>query len=123
MRSASAKVASGVVGGGQFLRPGPLWWVFDWRDAARQAGEIGEVLHPWKTMPTHQRLRGLIDEIDKAETDVPNRLLEALGNGGLRTPPGRAQLVRGNRTAVGNRHHQRRDRYRTPFCAAASCCI
>ena len=34
----------------------------------------------------------LIDEIDKAETDVPNGLLEALGNGEF-TPPGRTQPV------------------------------
>lgn len=76
-----------------FLRPGPLWWAFNWQDAARQANEIGEGVSLMKddADPANGCVV-LIDEIDKAEIDVPNGLLEALGNGEF-TPPGRRQPV------------------------------
>ena len=76
-----------------YLHPRVLWWAFDWPDAEIQAGLVGE--------PTPQQLDGgnpangclvLIDEIDKAETDVPNGLLEALGAACF-TPPGRPKPV------------------------------
>jgi len=77
-----------------YVRPGPLWWAFDWDSALQQATQSGA------TLPT---LRGeddpkngrvvLIDEIDKADTDVPNGLLEALGAGQF-SPQGRAEPVR-----------------------------
>lgn len=82
-----------------YLRPGPLWWAFDWKDAERQA----EVAHA--SLPP-QRDGGdpgngcvvLVDEIDKAETDVPNGLLEALGAGEF-TPFGRADPIVSSRIA------------------------
>ena len=76
-----------------FLHPGPLWWTFDWPDALEQADRVGD--------PSPVQLddgdpqRGcvvLVDEIDKAESDVPNGLLEALGAGQF-TPLGRRQPV------------------------------
>lgn len=76
-----------------YLRPGPLWWAFDWKDAERQA-EVARAAVP----PQHDGgdpQNGwvvLVDEIDKAETDVPNGLLEALGAGRF-TPFGRADPV------------------------------
>jgi MoxR-like ATPase len=66
----------------RFLRPGPLWWAFDWQGAVEQARLSGS------SVPTHDPEASpdngcvvLIDEIDKADTDVPNGLLEALGAG------------------------------------------
>lgn len=62
-----------------FMHPGPLWWAFDWKNAANQA-DIAKCAKPHHT-PGNEK-NGcviLIDEIDKAETDVPNGLLEALG--------------------------------------------
>jgi MoxR-like ATPase len=61
-----------------YLRPGPLWWGFNWAQASGLS----------KAEPPPQRDHGdaakgvvvLIDEIDKAEIDVPNGLLEALGD-------------------------------------------
>lgn len=64
-----------------FLSPGAFWWAYDWETAEAQhtlcknnlrarpepvEGSTGVVL--------------LIDEIDKAEPDLPNGLLETLGN-------------------------------------------
>lgn len=78
-----------------YLRPGPLWWAFDWVDAKRQAQDIGESSPPQdeeagsgaKSDPANGCVV-LIDEVDKAESDVPNGLLEALGAGQF-TPIGR----------------------------------
>lgn len=76
-----------------FLHPRPLWWAFDWGGAEIQAARA-------KMAPPHQ-VEGadwsngcvvLIDEIDKAESDVPNGLLEALGAGRF-VPPGASLVV------------------------------
>ncbi len=71
-----------------YLHPGPLWWAFDWNSAFTQAQALGI------PTPTQEKdsdpANGcvvLIDEIDKAEMDVPNGLLEALGEGSF-TPKG-----------------------------------
>ena len=64
-----------------FLRPGPLWWAFHWENAEKFAGEQKDSYQKL-TRNADPKKNGcvlLIDEIDKAETDVPNGLLEALG--------------------------------------------
>jgi len=62
-----------------YLVPGPLWWGLNWGSAAKQ---------PRASAPSQldggNHKKGvvvLIDEIDKAEIDVPNGLLEVLGEG------------------------------------------
>jgi len=76
-----------------YIHPGPLWWAFDWKSAATQAQALKQSLP--------MQLEGcspengcvlLIDEIDKAEMDLPNGLLEALGEGCF-TPLGRKEPV------------------------------
>ena len=75
----------------RFLVPGVLWWAFDWQSALDQVSqcEIGcdvpKALKDYKWTPDKGCVV-LIDEIDKADTDVPNALLEALGNGGFHVP-------------------------------------
>ncbi|MCP5197410.1 MAG: AAA family ATPase [Gammaproteobacteria bacterium] len=66
----------------QFLHPRALWWAFDWNDALQRAKNIGLSAPPQPDGgdPANGCLV-LIDEIDKAEADVPNGLLEALGAG------------------------------------------
>lgn len=76
-----------------FIRPGPLWWAFDWKGASDQAllsteqGRtclVPEVPKGWT--PASQCLCGpviLVDEIDKADASVPNGLLETLANDGF----------------------------------------
>ncbi len=80
-----------------YLHPGPLWWAFDWEGALRQAKAVGDASPPQEEgeqgLPSP--VNGcvvLIDEIDKAESDVPNGLLEALGVGEF-TPLGRDSPV------------------------------
>ncbi len=77
----------------RYLHPGPLWWALNWQDAADQAKRAGFA-------PPAQRDGGdpnqgvvlLIDEIDKAEPEFPNGLLEALGAGEF-LPPERRESV------------------------------
>ncbi len=78
---------------GNYVRPGPLWWAFDWDDACERANRTKTPLP--RCGPGDDPRNGcvvLIDEIDKADSDVPNGLLEALGSGRF-TPLGQTELV------------------------------
>ena len=73
----------------QYLSPGVLWWVFDWQSAEKchQTSRHGlirpETPNDWKP---EQGAVLLIDEIDKADSDLPNSLLETLGNNSFTVP-------------------------------------
>ena len=80
-----------------YLVPGMLWWAFDPDSARRAPLAAAERL----VRPENQR-RGvvvLLDEIDKAEPDLPNDLLGPLANAGIDVPfhgnkkPGAPTLV------------------------------
>jgi MoxR-like ATPase len=76
-----------------YVRPGPLWWAFDWESAEQRAGRT-KTPRP-RLGPKADPRNGcvvLLDEIDKADTDVPNGLLEALGSGCF-TPLGQSDPV------------------------------
>jgi MoxR-like ATPase len=75
-----------------YVHPGPLWWGFDWEGAKKQAESIAKRLfddkdleeqtpEQWDNGESSKGCVVLIDEIDKAESTVPNGLLEALGDG------------------------------------------
>jgi MoxR-like ATPase len=66
----------------RFLHPRALWWAFDWNGALNRVKDVGISAPPQPDGgdPANGCLV-LIDEIDKAEADVPNGLLEALGAG------------------------------------------
>ncbi|MEE9350676.1 MAG: MoxR family ATPase [Thiotrichaceae bacterium] len=82
----------------KYVTPGVLWWIFNWTDAEKiyaTEGHKGTA----KKKPELVNENGekeqwnpedgaviLIDEIDKAETDLPNDLLETLGNGAFGIP-------------------------------------
>ncbi|WP_084691631.1 AAA family ATPase [Desulfobacter vibrioformis] len=73
----------------RFLSPGPLWWCLNWDTAMAQAknsicGVAGPVPPDGWDMSKGSVL--LLDEIDKADADLPNGLLETLGNGGFSVP-------------------------------------
>lgn len=68
----------------KFVRPGPIWWAYDWESAKERLrpGESPPALLSKQSSSQWTPGHGvviLIDEIDKAESDVPNGLLEALG--------------------------------------------
>lgn len=77
-----------------FVQPGRMWWALDWEDAKTRsnqflsatAGVAPGAAAADTTVPAtpdgwtpEQGVVVLIDEIDKAGTDVPNGLLEILG--------------------------------------------
>ncbi len=74
----------------RYLIPGPLWWVFDWDSALSQSADFSLCkVNPPPAPAGWTPAQGavlLIDEIDKAEADLPNSLLETLGNGRFPVP-------------------------------------
>ena len=70
----------------RYLEPGVLWWAFDPDSAplrgAREKFSDLELARPPTHMPYNEKARSviLIDEIDKADPDVPNDLLVPLGS-------------------------------------------
>lgn len=77
----------------RFLRPGPLWWAFDWDSAQTQAARLMIPMRsPEESANAANGCVILIDEIDKGESDVPNGLLEALGQSEF-TPLGSLSAV------------------------------
>ena len=78
----------------RFLHPRALWWAFDWNGALDRAKDIGISAPPQPDGGDPAKgCLVLIDEIDKAEADVPNGLLEALGAGSFH-PQGCAEPVK-----------------------------
>jgi|tagenome__1003787_1003787.scaffolds.fasta_scaffold20474825_1 MoxR-like ATPase len=85
---------------GWYVLPGVLWWAFDPESAARRGltGQPGEGFAPAVDPSPINRDAShavvLIDEIDKADPDVPNDLLVPLGSYQFRVedgPPVRAR--------------------------------
>lgn len=70
---------------GKYVRPGPLWWAFDWPGARDQAPEELPVFEGCKP---ENGVVLLLDEIDKADSSVPNGLLESLGDQRFSRPGG-----------------------------------
>ena len=79
----------------RYIVPGPVWWGFCWETAA---GHMQQ--HHGVTQPEEETQKAkdnglviLIDEIDKAESDVPNGLLEAFGSGQITVPSFEGPIV------------------------------
>lgn len=73
-----------------YVDPGVLWWAFDRQSAARRGASVEAVEKLGKKFPAPtdpsvgpdvDDVVVLLDEIDKAEPDVPNDLLEPLDRG------------------------------------------
>lgn len=89
-----------------YVRPGVLWWAFDPAGAREQAGRLRGSRGTGALDPNlgeeADRAVVLLDEIDKADPDVPNNLLVPLGSSQfqvegrpepVKTKPERAPLV------------------------------
>ena len=68
-----------------FIRPGCFWWAFDWAGAREMfpPGTDTERLLPHRPYAWKPKTGGvvlLLDEIDKADPDLPNGLLQTLGD-------------------------------------------
>ena len=74
-----------------FIIPGPMWWAFDWQGANQHCkdAELAKNEYPTYASENNNALENkssvlLLDEIDKAEADLANSLLEVLGNGSFK---------------------------------------
>lgn len=75
-----------------FLSPGAFWWAYNWKTAQQQYERCATRIRPAPDKPApgnHKKSQWtdrcggvvlLLDEIDKAEPDLPNGLLETLGH-------------------------------------------
>ncbi|MDT4328599.1 MoxR family ATPase [Methylomonas sp. MED-D] len=83
-----------------YIAPGPLWWSIDWRGAeqwlrehevhaqrpdAELTDQSGQAFRQAQRAETKGCVL-LLDEIDKADSELPNSLLEVLANNGFRLP-------------------------------------
>lgn len=77
----------------RFVEPGPIWWALNAESAGNGCSDESNQLDVGNN---RQRSKNgwvlLIDEIDKAESDLPNGLLEALGSRRFR-PQGQSEYV------------------------------
>ena len=71
-----------------FIKPGPFWWALNWTDAKSKNNDCDPGAHCQNTGSPQNGCIVLIDEIDKAESDVPNGLLEVLSETHFSTPFG-----------------------------------
>jgi MoxR-like ATPase len=82
-----------------YVTPGPLWWALNWQRAKQHIEKPGlriKAAEPHYDQPRCSPDHGvvlLIDEIDKADSSVPNGLLECLGNR-IFTVPGIDEVIR-----------------------------
>jgi len=82
-RLSDAQTNEGVQDPVAYVRPGSLWWAFDGDSAARRGvtTPLPGIKDPTRLpAPPSARAVVLIDEIDKADPDVPNNLLVPLGS-------------------------------------------
>ncbi len=78
----------------KYIQPGPLWWGLNW-ETAKEKNDDRLPEQCW--VGEHQdQVSGcvvLIDEVDKAEPDVPNGLLEVLGDHQFTLPVGKRDCI------------------------------
>ena len=84
MRLSDATAGKTVADRIRYVQPGVLWWAFDPGSAARRGLPVSQVAAKLLTDPNEGEPDAaeavvLLDEIDKADPDVPNDLLEPLG--------------------------------------------
>lgn len=67
----------------KYITPGPVWWAFNWTEAEEALKKAKSTAKCPATPDSWEPGNGcvlLIDEIDKADPDLPNGLLETFGN-------------------------------------------
>jgi len=79
----------------KYVTPGPIWWAFNWENAKVALLGNNKFVKAPKTPVDWQPGNGcvlLIDEIDKADPDLPNGLLETFGNRCFEVPLLQAEI-------------------------------
>lgn len=85
----SSEQRSKILDSKRFISPGPLWWALSYQTAIEVYQKSQYQLNcpeiPIDWQPQHGSVV-LIDEIDKANAELPNGLLEILGNNAVTIP-------------------------------------
>lgn len=97
-----------------YISPGVMWWAINWQAAEQQLlppcnsnaqRPDRTLVFDTKVISQQQRAQAngcvlLIDEIDKADSELPNSLLEVLANNGFRLPWGDTEIKAVHRRPV-----------------------
>ncbi len=86
---AAAAAGGGIKDDAHYWLPGPFWRAFDWGGAQAYGQVSGQKA---KAPPRPRGHVILIDEIDKADSDLPNSLLEVLGSREFPNPVTRSPI-------------------------------
>jgi MoxR-like ATPase len=70
----------------RFIGPGKIWWATNWRSAKKQAELSGSFALHFTEEDWNKGCVLLIDEIDKADAELPNALLECFANQSFQVP-------------------------------------
>ena len=70
----------------RFIRPGRVWWATNWGSALEQSQKSNSPAPAYTKDQWQNGAVLLIDEIDKAESELPNALLECFGNQSFQVP-------------------------------------
>jgi len=70
----------------KYVRPGRVWWALDWPGARKQAEESGAEVPAAGEESWRKGCVLLVDEIDKADAELPNALLECFANQSFQVP-------------------------------------
>jgi len=68
-----------------YIHPGPLWWAYHPKSAKQQSAKT-DALCPVLGGSDDEPLVLLVDEIDKADSDLPNGLLDVFANEDIELP-------------------------------------
>jgi len=80
---------------GNFISPGKIWWALDWPGAQKQAKKSHTPVQGSDDKEWQNGCVLLIDEIDKADSELPNTLLECFANSSFHVPQ-RPEAISGN---------------------------
>ena len=83
----------------RFISPGKIWWSTDWRSARKQAQTAGSYDPGYTEEEWDRGAVLLIDEIDKADAELPNALLECFANQSFQVPYLKTAVSRNSRQA------------------------
>ncbi|MBN2718838.1 MAG: AAA family ATPase [Deltaproteobacteria bacterium] len=70
----------------RFVRPGRMWWAMNWEEAEAQAVLSGTAVPSGRESALTNGCVLLVDEIDKADSELPNALLECFANQSFQVP-------------------------------------
>jgi hypothetical protein len=84
----------------RYVRPGRIWWAMNWESARQQVEISGSSVLSGSSAPSapadgwRNGCVLLVDEIDKADSELPNALLECFANQSFQVPNVRTPVAR-----------------------------